>query len=123
MSSSKPFSPQERIKTDFHVVWNIREGDFEPYDNIWNVKDPRLSRSAFVNHSTGPYTEIEFANSLYKSYISFLIDEDFSYVTQEEKDAGYEVPRVEILGCHLPEGKMIPMCGRTPFERGRGDYL
>lgn len=101
-------------------MWKIHGDDFEAYDNIWKDHDPRSSRAAFVNHSTGPYTEIGETNRAYEDYIRRLVDQDFEAIDGEEAaKVGYEKPRVEILGCHLLEGRMIPMCGRTPRESER----
>jgi hypothetical protein len=109
--------PWRRVNTDLLIAWNIHDGDFEAYDNIWKDHDPRSSRAAFINHSTGPYTEIDETNRAYKDYIRDLIDQDFDGIDGEEAaKVGYKKPRVEILGCYLPEGRMIPMCGRTPRE-------
>lgn len=97
-------------------MWNIQGDDFEVYDDIWKDHNPRNSRSAFVNHSTGPHTEIETTNVDYYEYILDMVQQDFDGLDEEDAEKeGYTEPRVAVLGCYLPEGRMIPQCGRTPL--------
>lgn len=77
----------------------------------WHEYRPR---SAFVNHSTGPFTEIGSINSNYKDWVQAHVEICVGEI--ESQDTDYQGPRVEVLGCHLPEGKIIPMCGRTPYD-------
>ncbi|CZR64471.1 uncharacterized protein PAC_14369 [Phialocephala subalpina] len=106
--------------TPIEEMWDVRRGDFSRYEgdedavpivHNWHERRPR---SAFVNHSTGPFTEIGSINANYRDWVHAHVSVCVGEMESQNPD--YEGPKVEVLGCHLPEDKMIPMCGRTPYD-------
>lgn len=90
-------------------AWGVKDNDFREYEGDWGDYPPRCY---FTQKSTGPFTVVSEKNRCYEEYVITDIKKRFEREEQDYKD--YTAPDIRIMGCWLPPGVNIPLCGRYP---------